>query len=41
MEASKDFRKVALSKGLSSTMIDDVSKAQVTNAITTPYRKTA
>ena len=37
MEASKDFRKFALSKGLSSTMIDDVSKAQVTNAITTPY----
>ena len=37
MEASKDFRKFALSKGLSSTMIDDVSKAQVINAITTPY----
>lgn len=37
MEASKDFRKFALSKGLSSTMIDDVSKTQVTNAITTPY----
>lgn len=37
MEASKDFRKFALSKGLSSTMIDDVSKAQVANAITTPY----
>lgn len=37
MEASKDFRKFALSKGLSSTMLDDMSKAQVTNAITTPY----
>lgn len=37
MEASKDFRKFALSKGLSSTMLDDMSKTQVTNAITTPY----
>ena len=37
MDITKDFRKYALSKGISSTMIDDFNKLQLSNAITTPY----
>lgn len=37
MDITKDFRKYALSKGISSTMIDDSTKSQLSNAITTPY----
>lgn len=37
MDITKDFRKYALSKGISSTMIDDSAKSQLSNAITTPY----